>query len=435
MQYIDVQKTIDEAKLNKFHLRVLFWCFLIIIIDGYDIAVAGAAIPSIMEEMKVSASTAGFMASSTLFGMMFGTIIFGGLSEKIGRRLTISICVILFSIFTAAAGLCKDPISFSIVRFIAGLGIGGVLPNIVAHMTEYSPKKIRSLMTTGMFSGYAVGGIIAAAIGKYFIMEFGWQIVFFAAGFPVFLVPFIYKYLPESLVYLEKKNKTEEIKVIMQKIEPSLQINEQTQLQFPPMPTNQAVPMAQLFSDGRFLSTLMLWIAFFTGLFMIYSLSTWLAKLMALAGYNLGSALSFVIALNCGAVIGCIGGGWLADRFHIKWVLVTMYTLGGIFLYAMTFDHSQNMLYLIIAAVGACSTGGQIVAYAYCGQFYPANIRSTGIGMAGGVGRLGAILAPLIIGYIVALNLPLEQNFMVIAAVAILGAVGIAFINHEKAAI
>lgn len=236
------------------------------------------------------------------------------------------------------------------------------------------------------------------------------------------------------MTYLEKKKDMAQLNEIIQKIEPSLVINNSTTLKFPEAVKVESVPVAQLFSDGRLLSSVMFWVAFFTGLFMIYSLSTWLTKLMALSGYSLGSALSFVIALNVGAVIGCAVGGWLADRFHIKWVLVTMYFLGGVFLYMMTFDNSQTALYFIIAAVGACSTGAQIVAYAYCGQFYPSNIRSTGIGMAGGIGRLGAIMAPLIIGYIVALNLPLEQNFMVIAAAGILGAVGLAFINHDKAA-
>ncbi|MCX5467452.1 MFS transporter [Acinetobacter nematophilus] len=434
MQYIDVQKTLDQAKPNKFHFKILFWCFLIIVIDGYDIAVAGAAIPSIMEQMHVNASTAGFMASSALFGMMFGAIFFGGLSEKIGRRWTISICVFLFSIFTAAAGFCKDPVSFSLLRFIAGLGIGGVMPNIVAHMTEFSPKKMRSFMTTMMFSGYAVGGILAAALGKQFILAYGWQVVFFAAGIPIIIIPFILKYLPESLTYLNKSNQKAQLHSIIQNIEPSLTVNPNTLLQFPMEPKTENVSITQLFNDGRLISSVMFWIAFFTGLFMIYSLSTWLTKLMALSGYSLGSALSFVIALNLGAVVGCAVGGWLADRFHIKWVLVTMYFLGGIFLYMMTFEHSQSTLYFIIAAVGACSTGAQIVAYAYCGQFYPSNIRSTGIGMAGGIGRLGAILAPLIIGYIVTLNLPLEQNFMVIAAAGIVGAIGLAFINHDKAA-
>ena len=122
MQHIDMQKMASEAKFNRFHAKVLIWCLVIIILDGYDIAVSGAALPSIMEQMGVSASTAGFMMSSALFGMMFGAMFFGGLADKIGRRLTIVICVFLFSVFTAVAGLAEDPVTFSIIRFIAGLG-------------------------------------------------------------------------------------------------------------------------------------------------------------------------------------------------------------------------------------------------------------------------------------------------------------------------
>jgi AAHS family benzoate transporter-like MFS transporter len=153
---------------------------------------------------------------------------------------------------------------------------------------------------------------------------------------------------------------------------------------------------------------------------------------MAMSCYSLGSALSFVIALNLGAMVGAIGGGWLADRFHIKWVLVGMYALGGVFLYLMTYKSSTEVLYFIIAMVGACSTGAQIVAYAYCGQYYPMAIRSTGIGMAAGIGRLGAIAAPLLIGLIVALNLPLAQNFLVIGAAGVIGALALAFIDHGR---
>lgn len=432
MQYIDVHKVADESKLNKFHFKVLLWCFLIIIIDGYDIAVAGAALPSIMTDMGVTASTAGFMASSALFGMMFGAIFLGTLSDKIGRKLTISICVFLFSVFTAAAGLTNDPITFSIMRFIAGLGIGGVLPNIVAQMTEYSPKKIRSLMTTFMFSGYAIGGILAAVIGKQFIIEFGWEVVFFAAGVPVLLIPFIMKSMPESLAYLLKKQNQKDLQKVVGDMEPSLKLNDTVIFTQAVKVDTERAPITQLFQEGRSFSTLMFWGAYFTGLFMVYSLSTWLTKLMAMSGYTLGSALSFVIALNLGAVAGCIVGGWLADKFHIKWVLVCMYAAGSVFLYMMTLPMPIEMLYFNIAMVGACTTGAQIVAYAYCGQFYPSAIRSTGIGMAAGVGRLGAILAPLLIGFIVALNLPIAQNFMVISLAGLLGAVALSLINHKR---
>ncbi|MBU3848480.1 MAG: MFS transporter [Candidatus Acinetobacter avistercoris] len=432
MQYIDVHKVADEAKFNKFHRKVLFWCFLIIIIDGYDIAVAGAALPSIMTGMGVNASTAGFMASSALFGMMFGAIFLGALSDKIGRKLTIAICVFLFSVFTAAAGFTNDPITFSIMRFIAGLGIGGVMPNIVAQMTEYSPKKIRSLMTTMMFSGYAIGGILAAVIGKQFIVQFGWEVVFLAAGVPVLLLPFILKSMPESLAYLLRKQNQQDLKRVVSEMDPSLKMDSEVVFTQTTPLNNTRTPVAQLFQEGRAFSTLMFWGAYFTGLFMVYALSTWLTKLMAMSGYTLGSALSFVIALNVGAVIGAVGGGWLADKFHIKWVLVSMYALGSVFLFMMTLPMPTEMLYFTIVVVGACTTGAQIVAYAYCGQFYPSAIRSTGIGMAAGVGRLGAILAPLLIGFIVALNLPIAQNFMVISLAGLIGAIALSLINHQR---
>ncbi len=434
MKTHDVHHLADEATFNRFHARVLAWCLAIIIIDGYDIAVAGTALPSIMKEMGVTASTAGFMASSALFGMMFGAIFLGTLSDRIGRRLTISICVFLFSAFTAAAGFANDPYTFSVLRFIAGLGIGGVMPNIVAQMTEYAPRRIRSVMTTLMFSGYALGGILAAVLGKQLIGDYGWQSVFIAAGAPVVLIPFILKSMPESLPYLISHRDDRHLREVLAGLRPDVRIAADDRFVVPVADRAAGAPMARLFQDGRGVSTVMFWIAFFTGLFMIYALSSWLTKLMAMSGYSLGSALSFVIALNVGAMVGAIGGGWLADRFHIKWVLVTMYALGGVFLYLMTIKMPTELLYVVIAAVGACSTGAQIVAYAYCGQYYPMAIRSTGIGMAAGIGRTGAIAAPLLIGLIVSLKRPLEQNFLLIGAAGLVGAVALAFIDHRRSA-
>ena len=430
MCQIDMQKLADDARFNRFHAKVLLWCLLILIIDGYDIAVVGIALPSIMQQMGVNASTAGFMASSALFGMMFGAMVLGTLSDRIGRRWALSIGVMLFSVFTAAAGFTKDPISFSVVRFIAGLGIGGVLPVIVAQMVEYSPKKIRSLMTALMTSGYALGGILAAVLGKQLIGEYGWQVVFIAAGVPVLLIPFILKLVPESMTYLISRSRNGELAEVARNLQPGVKHPADAQFVVPTADRVAGAPVSRLFQDGRGPSTVLFWIAFFSGLFMVYALSSWLTKLMAMAGYSLGSALSFVIALNVGAIIGAVGGGWLADKFNIKWVLVGMYALGGVLLYLMTFQTSTELRYLIIGAVGACTTGAQLVAYAYCGQFYPMSIRSTGIGMASGVGRLGAIAAPLLIGQIVALELPLEQNFLVIGAFGIIGSIALAFIKH-----
>ena len=147
MHQIDVHKLSDQAKFNGFHRLVLLACALIIIFDGYDLAVVGIALPSIMKGMRVDATSAGFMVSAALFGMMFGNILFGTLADRIGRRRVVVICITLFSLFTAAAGFTSDSITFSIARFIAGVGIGGVMPIVVAQMTEYSPLRIRSTLS------------------------------------------------------------------------------------------------------------------------------------------------------------------------------------------------------------------------------------------------------------------------------------------------
>jgi AAHS family benzoate transporter-like MFS transporter len=434
MQTIDVHKLADDAKFNGFHGLVLFWCTIIIIFDGYDLAVAGISLPSIMKDMGVNATQAGFMVSSALFGMMIGAMSLGTIADRIGRRRTIVICLLLFSGFTALAGLMRDPVSFSAMRFLAGLGIGGVMPNLVAQMTEYSPRRVRSTMVTLMFSGYAVGGMLAAVVGKSLIEAYGWQIVFLAAGAPVVLIPFILKSMPESISFLIKMQRTEELQQILSRLAPDHVFGTHLKFDLPVADKSSAAPIRQLFQDGRGFSTAMFWTSFFMCLFMVYALSSWLAKLMASAGYSLGSAMTFVLVLNVGAMLGAIAGGWLADRFNIKAVLIGMHALAAASISLLGYKIPTEALFLLVGLAGASTIGTQIVTYAYAGQFYPMAIRSTGIGWASGVGRSGAILAPVVIGVLVAMSLPLQHNFMAIALPALVAMVAVALINHKRSA-
>ena len=403
---------------------------LIIIFDGYDLAVAGIALPSIMKEMGVTAQNAGFMVSSALFGMMFGVIFLGTIADKISRRKAIAICIFLFSVFTAAAGFTDNPYTFSAMRFLAGLGIGGVMPNLVAQMTEYSPRKIRSTMVTLMFSGYAVGGMLAALLGKGLIESYGWTSVFLAAGVPVLLIPFILKSMP----FLIKENRLDELKNIVSQMSPGYRPQADDRFALPSADKVQGAPVGKLFQDGRGFSTVMFWVTFFMCLFMVYALSSWLTKLMAGAGYSLGSALTFVLVLNFGVMIGAVGGGWLADRFHIKHVMVGMYALAAVSISLLGVKVPTEVLFLLVGLTGASTIGTQIVTYAYAGQFYPMAIRSTGIGWASGVGRSGAILAPIVIGTLVGMQLPLQQNFMTIAIPAVIAMIAASMINHRRSA-
>ncbi|WP_316149415.1 MFS transporter [Cupriavidus sp. BIC8F] len=434
MQQTDIHRLADAARFNRFHALVLFWCALIIIFDGYDLAVVGIALPSIMKDLGVAPTQAGLMVSSALFGMVFGAIFLGTMADRIGRRWTIAICVALFSVFTAAAGLVKDPLLFSMARFLAGLGIGGVMPNVVAQMTEYAPKKIRATLVTVMFSGYAVGGILAALLGKSLIEAYGWQSVFLAAGLPVLLIPVILRSLPESMPFLLARGDHEALRRIVSRLAPDQRWSATDRFAVPAQDKAASAPIRHLFHEGRGFSTIMFWIAFFMCLFMVYALSSWLTRLMAGAGYSLGSALTFVLVLNLGAMIGAVGGGWLADRYHIKYVLAAMYALAAVSITLLGFRMPTGLLFVVVGLAGASTIGTQIVANAYTGQFYPTAIRSTGLGWALGIGRSGAILAPIVIGVLVAMELPLQQNFIAIAIPAVIGMGAVLLIDHRRSA-
>ncbi len=432
--HIHMHALLDNARFSRFHWGVLLWCAFIIICDGYDLAVAGAALPSIMKKMGVTPTNAGFMMSSALFGMMFGAIFLGTLADRIGRRWTIAICISLFSIFTAVAGMTSTPISFSIARFVAGLGIGGVMPIVVAQMSEFSPRRIRSTMVTMMFSGYAVGGMLAAVLGKGLIATYGWQSVFLAAATPILMVPFLLTTLPESAAYLIRKGRTDELHRIAQAVDPTYQPQAGDRFVLPASTaaahSAASASVGRLFQEGRGFSTVMFWISFFMCLFMVYALSSWLAKLMADAGYSLGSALTFVLVLNIGAMVGAVGGGWLADRFNIKTVLVVFNLIAAGSITMLGMGVPLAALYVLVALAGASTIGTQIVAYAYVGQYYPIDMRATGIGWASGMGRIGGIVAPILIGMLVAMRLPLQQNFLAIAIPGLFSALALALIRQ-----
>lgn len=435
MRQIDIHRLVDDARLTRLHAIVLAMCTLVIIFDGYDLAVAGIALPSIMKEMSIKATSAGFMVSAALFGMMFGAVFFGTIADRVGRRWTIAVCILLFSVFTAAAGFARDPVTFGAFRFVAGLGIGGVMPNVVAQMSEYSPRKIRSTMVTLMFSGYSVGGMLAALLGKGLIERFGWQSVFIAAGLPVLLIPFVLRMMPESMAFLVRSGRTDALRSVATRLVPDHVAQEGDRFVLSDGGTARVTPIGKLFQDGRAFGTFMLWIAFFMCLFMVYALSSWLTKLMASAGYTLGSALTFVLVLNLGAMIGAIGGGWLADRFNIKHVLACMYALAAMSITLLGFKMPTSMLFIVVGLAGASTIGTQILTYAYAGQFYPSAMRSTGIGWASGFGRSGAILAPIIIGILMEMALPLKLNFVAIATPAVIATIAVLLMDYKRTAL
>lgn len=426
---LDINTVVDKAKFTAFHWNVLIWCLLIIIFDGYDLVIYGVALPLLMQQWSLTAVQAGLLASTALFGMMFGAMSFGTLSDKIGRKKTIMICVAIFSGFTFLGAFASSPVEFGVLRFIAGLGIGGVMPNVVALMTEYAPKRIRSTLVALMFSGYAIGGMTSALLGAWLVADYGWKIMFYIAIIPFLALPIIWKCLPESLMFLTKKGEQKHIAEIVQKIAPEQQVTVATQFVAAEVATIDQAPLRALFQQGRSFSTFMFWIAFFMCLLMVYALGSWLPKLMIQAGYSLGASMIFLFALNIGGMVGAIGGGVLADKFHLKPVLSIMFAVGAVALIMLGFNSPQLVLYTLIAIAGAATIGSQILLYTFVAQFYPATVRSTGMGWASGIGRIGAIVGPVLTGALLTFQLPHQMNFLMIAIPGVIAAAAIFMVN------
>ena len=296
-------------------------------------------------------------------------------------------------------------------------------------MTEYAPKRIRSTLVAVMFSGYAIGGMTSALLGAWLVTDYGWKIMFYIAIIPFLALPILWKFLPESLMFLTKKGETEKVREIVQKIAPEQAIQPETTFKLNEPVAGDDAPLKALFQQGRTFSTMMFWVAFFMCLLMVYALGSWLPKLMIQAGYSLGASMIFLFALNIGGMVGAIGGGALADRFHLKPVLTTMFTVGSIALILLGFNSPQMVLYGLIAIAGAATIGSQILLYTFVAQFYPTAVRSTGMGWASGIGRIGAIVGPVLTGALLTFELPHQMNFLVIAIPGVIAALAVFMVN------
>ena len=387
----NAEQMVEKAKFNKFHGMLLFWGALLMLFDGYDLTIYGAVVPTLMEEWGISAVQAGMYGSYALFGMMFGALIFGTLADKLGRKKIIMICVSIFSLFMLLAALAPSPEIFGLFRFITGLGLGGMMPNVIGLISEYSPEGMRSRMIATIMAGYSIGGVAAASLSMILISNFGWESVFFFGALPLLFLPFLAKSLPDSVGSLVAKKDYKGIQKILVKINPAYTPSENETFVLN-KPKEDSSPVKNLFTEKRGFLTVMIWLTYFMSLLMIYGLNTWLPKFMTEAGFPLGSSLSFLLALNVGATIGAILMGWLADRWGVGRALILFFVIATISITSLGFATNMVLLYVMVAIAGAATVGTQNLTHSYTSQFYPITMRSTALGWALAVGRIGGIL-------------------------------------------
>ncbi|GAA6525419.1 aromatic acid/H+ symport family MFS transporter [Intrasporangium sp. DVR] len=400
---------------------VTLLCWLIVVFDGYDLIVYGTTIPALLEEpgWKLTPATAGFVGSLAFAGMLVGALGAGYLADRLGRRRTILWCTLWFSLFTALCAIATTPETFGLFRFIAGLGLGGLVPSANALTAEFVSRKHRSAVPTIMMSGVPIGGSAAALVGLWLLPEFGWRSMYAVAFLAVVvLLPLCFVLLPESPTWLRAHGRREEALAVEARYSLVHDASEHT--------GDEHAPGFRTILSGQWRRPTVLFAAATVAtLFAWYGLGTWLPKLMGSdARFEMGQPLHFLLALNLGAVLGSVVTAWAGVRFgplRSAIFAAAAAALGLAFLLTYPTDLLPIYGALILAGVG--THGTQCLIIAAVATHYPSRLRGTSLGFALGVGRIGAVLAPQVGGWLLAAGLGVGSNFLAFSIAAGVAAV------------
>jgi MFS transporter, AAHS family, benzoate transport protein len=425
----DFLRFCSEVKFNRFHALVVFLGMLTLVFDGYYSQIISYVMPDIIREWRLSPVEAGLIASYGLVGLMIGTAGFGMLADRIGRKIPLMMALFLFSFFGGALYWAQDFRSFCILRFLSGLGIGGVLTLAITLATEFAPARIRASMVAGMFAGFMVGPALAGLLSMIFVPAYGWRIVFLFAYVPLLLLPVLHFFMPESIRFLAQKGRFHEAIKVLRRLERSAGVPAMawTERSFV-LPAAETASLKHLFASNLTAMTLLIWFVYFCNLLVIYGLTTWLPTLLVSEGISAVRSYGYTSLNHIGGAIGAVVLGFVMDRFGRKSGLVFSYLLAAVSVWLYGYvTGSPLALYVVGAAAGFFVNGAQSAQHAVTAEVYPTVVRSTGVGWALTMGRFGAVCGPLLGGFLQAERYSFRQYFGIFAAPCILCTVLVCF--------
>lgn len=430
-QTIEIGSIIDSRPISTYQWVVVGLCFCVAMVDGFDTQAAAFVAPVVREIMNIGPQGIGNLYSAGLIGLMVGALTFGALADRIGRKPVIILSCLLMGGFSLLAATANSLEQLLVYRFLTGLGLGAAMPNINALTAEYSPSGRRALLMTAMFAGFPVGAILGGLISVELIDGYGWRSVFVFGGvLPLLLTPVLYKVLPESLRYRAARNPHDpEIGKAFSLIDPSFAPRENAVFIVQEEGVAQErskAPIVDLFTDQRWLGTLLIWLTYFGTLLMMYSLLGWLPTVMSEAGLGVAGGIYTAVAFNFGGVVGGLFAAWLLDRQTGYWVIAVGYGLAAV-AGLMIGGLGASLLWAlaVIFVSGLTLMGAAFAMNAVTAVFYPTSARSTGLGWGLAIGRIGAIVGPILIGAALSAQWNVGQVFATVASPSIFCAVSI----------
>ena len=424
---IDVREVINGPKISGFQKLVVFFCFAIIAIDGFDVVVMGLAAPQIMQEWGVSAKELGPVLSAALFGLSIGALVAGPLADKFGRKAVLVASVLFFGAFTVITAFSQDITHLVVYRFLTGLGLGAAAPNAATLSAEYAPERRRAFFVTLAYCGFSLGAAAGGFVAAWMIPAFGWRSVILLGGvLPLVLLPFMIWKMPESLSFLVAKNAAAaKIRTIINKISPHL-ANENSRYTVGEPVAKAQSALGLVVSKPYFLGTMMLWLAYFTVLFLIYLCSSWLPTIIKMNDFSISQAATVTSVFQIGGPLGCLFFGWAMDKFKPHKVLAIAMFVGAIATYALgQFGHNLVLLSVCAWIVGFCFNGGSVGMSALATNFYPTQARATGASWMNGIGRFGAILSAFAGAHMISQGYSLQTMFTLLVIPALLAGLAV----------
>ena len=424
------EATLENQRLGGLQIRVAALCALVQVCDGYDVNAIGVSVPSLTHAWNLPGPAFTWAFTWSSIGIMVGALSAGPVGDRVGRKPLLLASLTIFglaSLLTAFAGSLS---MLNILRFFTGIGIGGAFPGAATLTGDYAPRRFRATMIMASFTGAPIGGFLCGQLAGVLLPNFGWPSIFLVGGVvPLLMVIALAVWLPESPRFLAAKGSLSPRETaLLQRLDirPGQAAAESLDLA-------QGNPIKMLFGEGYALQTVLLWVIFFCSLMNLFLFVYWLPEVLHLTGMTPAEAARTTSFRELGAILAVVYLGLLIDRFGPQRALAWHYAAGIVFIGAIAL---LAMPYLLLAIViffsGMTIIGSQTGANAACGKLYPARMRTSGLGWALGIGRLGGIAAPVLGGYLLSLGMHPPQIFLSACGFALIAAIATALLGLRQ---
>lgn len=428
----NITEFIDRSRLGALQWRVCILCSCIALFDGFDTQIVAYMAPAISMEWALGRGAFGPVFGAGLLGLTLGAIAGGSLADAWGRRGVIIAATAFFAVFATAAAWAQNLDQLIALRLLTGLGLGAAIPNLIALTSEFAPARSRALIVTLMFSGFPLGSVIGGFLSAWWIPEFGWRSLFYLGGLaPLAFALLLTAYLPESPNFLVAHGAAaSRVTALLRRIDARY-----VPIADPRYAVSDAAlrksPFRSLFVDRRAAMTLLLWSVFFMNLLVMYFLVNWLPTLLMMSGYALSKAIMASSALNLGGIVGGAALAMLIRRRGPYATLGSAYALLAPMIVAVAYiAKAPALTFPAVFLLGFGVVGSQFCLNALAAELYPTAMRSTGIGWALGVGRIGSIVGPVLGGWSLSAGWSPDHLVLFCVVPTLLASAGVIALGH-----